>query len=275
MLIGEYNTLKVNRFTDNGAYLIDENLEEVLLPNKYVREGLEAGESIDVFVYTDSQDRNVATTLKPMAKIGEFACLRVKDVSQYGAFLDWGLEKDLFVPFSEQEHKLRKGQWATVYLYLDSITKRVAASARIHLFLSKEIADLSEGQEVNILIADTTINGIKVIIDQKYQGLVYENETFQELIKGSHTTGYIKKLREDGKIDISLRKGGMHDLEEGAQKIMEYLNANEGLLPLHDKSSPEEIQEVLQMSKKNFKRSVGILYKQRLVSLTNEEIRKI
>lgn len=275
MQIGEYNTLKVNRFTDNGAYLIDEQLEEVLLPNKYVREGLEAGESLEVFVYTDSQDRNVATTLKPLAKIGEFACMRVKDLSQYGAFLDWGLEKDLFVPFSEQEHKLRKGQWATVFVYLDSITKRVAASARIHLFLSKEIGELAEGEEVDILIAETTINGIKVIINQKYQGLIYENETFEELIKGNHRKGYIKKLREDGKIDISLRKGGMHDLEEGAQKIMNYLDEHNGLLPLHDKSSPEEIQEILQMSKKNFKRSVGILYKQRLVALDNEEVRKL
>ncbi|MCV9385834.1 CvfB family protein [Reichenbachiella ulvae] len=273
MHIGEFNTLKVNRFTDNGAYLIDEESEEVLLPNKYVAEGLEIGNEVKVFVYTDSQDRNVATTLTPLAQIKEFACMKVKDVSQYGAFLDWGLEKDLFVPFSEQDRRLKKGQWVTVYTYLDSITKRVAASARIHLFLSREIEGLTEGDEVEIVIGETTINGIRVIINQKYQGLLYENETFEELIKGSKRKAFIKKLREDGKIDVSLRKGGMHDLEAGAQKILDYLESHDGTLPLHDKSSPEEIQEMLQMSKKNFKKSLGILYKQKRIKLEDEEVK--
>lgn len=273
MLIGEYNTLKVNRFTDNGAYLIDSESEEVLLPNKYVAQDLGIGDEIRVFVYTDSQDRNVATTLTPNAIIKEFACMKVKDTSQYGAFLDWGLEKDLFVPFSEQERKLRKGQWVTVYLYLDSITKRVAASARIHMFLSREVEGLSEGDEVDLIIGETTINGVRVIINQKFQGLLYENETFEELIKGSKRKGYIKKLREDAKIDVTLRKGGMHDLEAGAQKILDYLNSHNGHLPLHDKSSPEEIQELLQMSKKNFKKSIGILYKQKKISLDNQEVK--
>ncbi|PIB35222.1 hypothetical protein BFP72_07335 [Reichenbachiella sp. 5M10] len=272
MEIGEYNQLKVNRFTDNGAYLIDESAEEVLLPNKYVAEGLAIGDTIEVFVYTDSQDRNVATTLQPHAKRNEFACMRVKDVNQYGAFLDWGLEKDLFLPFSEQEKKLKPGQWVTVYTYLDSITKRVAASARIHLFVERDLSQLSEGQEVNLIIGETSINGIQTIIDQKYRGLIYENETFEELLKGSHKTGFIKQIRPDGKIDVTLRKAGIENLEEGAERIMKYLSSNNGQLSLHDKSSPEEIQSILSMSKKNFKRSVGILYKKKLILLGEEEI---
>ncbi|UXP31490.1 S1-like domain-containing RNA-binding protein [Reichenbachiella agarivorans] len=272
MEIGDYNPLRINRFTDNGAYLIDEAAEEVLLPNKYVAKDFAIGDVVDVFVYTDSMDRNVATTLKPLVKRGEFACLEVKDVSAHGAFMDWGLEKDLFVPFSEQEIKMKKGQWALVYAYLDSITKRVAASARIHLFINRDLSMLEEGQEVDLIIGETTINGIRAIIDQKHLGLIYENEVFEELLKGSHKKGFIKTIRPDGKIDLSLRKPGLEALEEGAEKIMQTLRAQGGKLPLHDKSSPEDIQAVLQMSKKNFKRSVGILYKQKLIELKGEEI---
>ncbi|RJE75104.1 GntR family transcriptional regulator [Reichenbachiella sp. MSK19-1] len=272
MEIGENNLLKVNRFTDNGAYLIDADHTEVLLPNKYVSEDLTIGDEIDVFVYTDSQDRNVATTLTPLAKRNQFACLQVKDVSQYGAFMDWGLEKDLFVPFSEQDRRLKPGQWNLVYLYLDSITKRVAASTRIHLFVARDIMDIEEGDEADIIIGETTINGIKTIINQKYLGLIYENETFEELNKGEKRKGYIKTIRPDGKIDVSLRKSGIEILEEGAEKIISYLNSHDGQLSLHDKSSPEEIQSVLQMSKKNFKRSIGILYKKKMIVIKDEEI---
>ncbi|WP_109829959.1 CvfB family protein [Reichenbachiella versicolor] len=272
METGTFNTLLVNRFTSNGAYLIDKEKNEVLLPNKYVQENLSEGDNIEVFIYTDSEDRLVATTIHPKVIRNQFACLEVKDTSSHGAFLDWGLEKDLFVPFKEQERKMRSGQWYLIYAYLDPLTKRMVASSYTHRYLSKKTSDLEEGSEVEIIIGTTSPFGIQVIVNNQFQGLLYENEVFEELLMGAKKIAYIKKIREDGKLDISLRKAGLENLEEGAQKILEALKRNSGTLALHDKSSPEEVQLILQMSKKNFKRSLGILYKLKKVNLNNKKI---
>ncbi|MGL1887673.1 MAG: S1-like domain-containing RNA-binding protein [Reichenbachiella sp.] len=273
MNIGVNNQLKLVRFTDNGAYLEDDNQEEVLLPNKYVSEDVLIGDVLDVFIYTDSQDRLVATNLTPLVKDKEFACLRVKEVNNIGAFMDWGLEKDLLVPYSEQKSRLRPGQWILVYSYLDNITKRMTASTKIYQFLSEDLSELEEGQEVDIVVGETSINGINTVINNKFSGLLYQNEVFEELLKGSKRKAYVKKIRVDHKVDLSLHKVGVEQLEEGASKIMKHLELNNGILPLGDKSAPEEIQMVLQMSKKNFKKSVGILYKQKKIMVDKTEIK--
>lgn len=270
--IGRYNTLKVARLTSPGAILEDDDGAEVLLPNKYVPENTKDGDQLKVFVYTDSEDRPVATTLTPKVTRNAFACLEVKDVNAIGAFMDMGLEKDLLVPYSEQKKNMRLGQWHMVYVYLDQITKRLTASAKTHYYIEKENISLENGEEVDLIVGETTPLGVSVIINNRYQGLIYENEVFQELLKGEKIKGYVKEVRPDGKIDISLRKTGLEQLEDGAAKIMEQLQLHHGKLSLHDKSAPEEIQSLLQMSKKNFKRSLGILYKQKLITIHEEHI---
>lgn len=273
--IGKYNTLTIARLVPPGAILIDDEENEVLLPNKYVPEGAKEEEELSVFVYTDSEDRIIATTLTPKVMRNEFACLEVKDVNNIGAFLDMGLEKDLLVPYSEQQKNMRPGQWHMVYVYLDQITKRLAASSKIHYYIESENIELEKDQEVDLIIGETTPLGTSVIVNNRYQGLIYENEVFQELLKGDKMKGFVKEVREDGKIDITLRKTGMEQLEDGAAKIIERLKLNNGKLSIHDKSAPEEIQMMLQMSKKNFKRSLGILYKQKLVKLNPDSIELI
>lgn len=270
--IGRYNSLKIARIVPPGAILIDDEENEVLLPNKYVPQDAKDEDVLDVFVYTDSEDRIVATNLVPKVMRNEFACLEVKDVNNIGAFMDMGLEKDLLVPFSEQQKNMRPGQWHMVYMYLDQITKRLAASAKIHYYIESENVELEKDEEVDLVIGETTPLGTAVIVNNKYQGLVYENEVFQELLKGEKMRGYVKEVREDGKVDISLRKTGLDLLEDGAARIIERLKLNNGKLALHDKSSPEEIQMMLQMSKKNFKRSLGNLYKEKLVVITDQGI---
>lgn len=270
--IGRYNTLTVARIVPPGAILVDEEETEVLLPNKYIPAQTKDGDELEVFVYTDSEDRPVATTLKPKVMRNEFACLEVIDVNNIGAFMDMGLEKDLLVPFSEQQKNMRPGQWHMVYVYLDQITKRLAASAKIHYYIESEHVELEKDEEVDLIVGETTPLGTAVIINNKYQGLIYENEVFQELLKGDKIKGFVKEVREDGKVDVSLRKTGLEQLEEGAATILKRLELNNGKLSIHDKSSPEEIQMMLQMSKKNFKRSLGILYKQKRVILSENGI---
>lgn len=273
MNIGKYNQLKVLRDTSVGLFLGDEAGNEVLLPNKYVPAKAKKGMSLEVFVYTDSEDRPIATTLRPFIQLGEFACLRVKDVGNVGAFLDWGLEKDLLVPFREQKDKMKVGKSYIVYLRLDEVTQRLVATAKLHKVFDKELGQLEEGQEVNLLIGEGTEIGIEVVINNRQRGMLYRNEIFQDVMFGDRARGYIKRIREDGKIDVSLRKTGMENLEEGAQKILDELKAHDGFLPLHDKSDPEDIQFQLEMSKKNFKRSLGTLYKKKLVVLEENGVR--
>lgn len=271
MQIGTYQNLKVDRLTDPGAYLTD-GQADVLLPTKYIPTGTKKGDSLKVFIYRDSEDRIICTTQKPYAQVNQFAYLKVNDTSNVGAFLDWGIDKDLLVPFREQKNKLKKGQWCLVYLYLDEKTDRIAATAKVAKYFEEDIT-VEEGEEVDLLIANTTDLGVNVVVNNRHKGLIFENDLFHDVLEGDRIKGYTKTIRPDGKIDVSLRKEGMENLEIGAQQILDELNKNEGYLPLYDKSDPEEIQSLLQMSKKNFKRSVGILYKKRLISLEKGGIR--
>lgn len=275
MKVGQYNTLKILRGTSVGMYLGDEEGNDVLLPHKYIPEEAVVGQDIDVFIYRDSEDRLIATTLKPLIELNQFACLEVVGVSKFGAFVDWGLEKDLFIPFREQNKKLEQGDWTVVYLYLDEQTDRLVGSCKVHKFFKNdEIAGLEPGQEVDLLVFEKTDLGLNVIIDNLYKGLVYQNEIFQRVAWGDVLKGYVKNIREDGKIDVSLQKQGfLQIIEPNSQKILDKLKASGGSLALSDKSDAMEIMEVLEMSKKNFKKATGNLYKQKLISMEEEQIR--
>lgn len=274
MEVGKYNTLKVLRATSVGIYLGDDEGNDVLLPHKYIPENIEMGQDIEVFIYRDSEDRLIATTLKPAVFLNEFAVLEVVATSSIGAFLDWGLEKDLFVPFKEQNHKLKQGQWTPIYLYLDEETDRLVASAKVNKFFkNQDQIDLKEGEKVNLLVFEKTDLGYNVIINNQYKGLVYENEIFKRLAWGDITAGYIKNIREDGKIDISLQPVGFLEArDEHSKTILEKLNASDGILNLSDASEPIEIQEQLGMSKKAFKKAIGGLYKEGIIKISEESI---
>ena len=274
MNIGTYHTLRIDRITSPGAFLTD-GTDDVLLPTKYIPKEAKVDDEIRVFVYRDSEDRIISTTLSPHLTLHTFGYLKVKDVSSFGAFLDWGIEKDMLVPFREQIGRLDVGQWCLVYLYVDEKTDRVVATNKVSKFYETVEIDLEEGQEVDLLISNNTDLGVNVIINNTYQGLIYTNDIFHDVIEGDRTKGFIKTVRADRKIDVSLRQTGLDNLESGAAHIMDALKNNDGFLALHDKSTPEDIQLELQMSKKNFKRSVGILYKQKLIKLEKEGVRLI
>lgn len=275
MIIGKKNTLEILRFTQPGAYLGDQDGNDILLPTKFIPPNCEVGEDIEVFVYRDSEDRIIATTMDPYIQLNEFGFLRAKEITRFGAFLDWGIEKDLLVPFREQIGEMVKGDSYLVYLYLDEETDRLVGTQKIKSHFETMDIRLDEGEEVDLLIGKTTDLGINVVINNTYEGLIFENEIFDDVLIGDRTKGYIKKIREDNKIDVSLQKTGLENLESGAEKIMKVLESNEGFLSLTDKSSPDDIQLQLQMSKKNFKRSIGILYKKRLISLEPDGIKKL
>ena len=270
--IGELNTLTILRETDNGFYLIDKEENEVLLPNAYIKEGWAIGDEVEVFVFTDSEDRLTATTVVPKIKLDDFALLKVNEVNNIGAFLDWGLPKDLFVPFKEQKTKMREDKHYVVTMYLDYESERLVASSKIDSFLEFEDIHLTEGQEVEIIIYERTPLGFNCIINKLYKGLIYENEVFRNLNIGEHTIGYIKTVREDYKIDVSLQKVGYVAQDENQEKILNILRGDAGYIGLTDKSKPEEIYEELKMSKKAFKKAIGGLYKQKLVWLKKDGI---
>jgi predicted RNA-binding protein (virulence factor B family) len=274
MEVGKYNTLQILRGTSVGMYLGDEEGNDVLLPHKYIPENAQIGENIEVFIYRDSEDRLIATTLKPLILLNQFAILEVVAATQFGAFLDWGLEKDLFVPFKEQNHKLQKGQYVPVYLYLDEQTDRVVASAKVHkYFKNLDGVDLDEGQEVDLLVFEKTELGHNVVVNNLYKGLVYENETFRRLAWGDTTKGYVKLVRDEGKIDISLQPlGFLKTLEPNQKAILDKLQQSGGTLNLSDSSDPIEIQEVLEMSKKAFKKAIGVLYKDKKILIKDDSI---
>ena len=270
--LGEYNSLVVARRMEQGIYLEDDLGNSVLLPNRYIPEGIQIADELSVFVYNDSEDRIVATTLAPKITLGKFASLEVVSVTNYGAFLDWGLAKDIFVPFSEQPHKLQVGDQAIVYLYLDKVTVRLVASAKLNRFLKNENITVKENEEVELLIADSTDIGVNVIINDRYKGILYRNEIFQNVHYGHRVKGYIKKIREDNKIDVSLQKQGYENVKSNEEKIMAKLQENSGFLGLNDYSSPEEITATLEMSKKTFKKAIGALFKQRLIRIEEKGI---
>lgn len=270
--IGKFNELIVKKEVDFGVYLVADD-QEILLPKKYVPKETKVGDSLRVFIYTDSEDRLIATTLIPKAIVGEFAYLLVKDTNKYGAFLDWGLEKDLLVPHSEQPQKMQKGKGYLVKVYLDPITERVVATGKTEKNLEKEEINLTEGAEVELLVYGFTERGIKVIVDNKYPGLLYKSDVYQELRIGDKAQGYVRKIREDNKIDVSIRKTGPEEIQEAKNRIFSQLKASGGFLSLNDKSSPELIKKILHLSKKSFKKGVGGLYKEGIIEITEEGIK--
>jgi len=268
--IGKFNHLKVKRATRHGAYLADEQGNEVLLPVKFVSETLRLEDLITVFIYTDSEDRVTATTQMPIAQRDEFACLKVKDITTHGAFLDWGLDKDLFAPFKEQLDRMRKGESYLVYIYLDEKTNRLAASSKIKKFLDNKKIEIEKGEKVKLLVWNKTDLGMNVIINNRYAGLIFKDDLHTTIKTGDKVTGYIKNIRPDNKIDVVLHKPGYEAIEPNAQRILLKIRQNEGYLNLNDNSDPEEIKNQLHISKKAFKKAIGILYKKKLIRITNE-----
>ncbi|MBI6117494.1 CvfB family protein [Salegentibacter maritimus] len=265
--IGENHTLHIVRETEPGLFLTDEEGNEVLLPNKYIPETFEIGEEIEVFVYLDHEERPVATTLEPLVKLDEFAFLKCVETTEFGAFLDWGLEKHLFVPFKEQAYPMKKGGRYLVFCYLDEDTNRLVASSKVHAFLDNSSLTVAPFEEVDLIISNKSDLGYNVIINQLHLGLIYHDDVFQEINVGDEMRGFIKKTRSDGKIDVSLQRPGYRSIEPNAQLILDKLKQNDGYLNLTDKSSPEAIHSQLGISKKSFKRAAGTLYKQRKIEI--------
>jgi predicted RNA-binding protein (virulence factor B family) len=272
MEIGKLNTLKIVKDLDFGVYLDGGNDGEILLPARYVPQNVKPGDEVEVFIYHDNEGRLIATTLHPLATVGEFKFMEVKSVNETGAFLEWGLMKDLLVPFREQKTPMKEGRWYLVYVHLDHVSGRIVASARIEKYLDNTFPTYSFNQQVGLLIADETDLGYKVIINNLHWGLLYHKDVFRRLEKGEQLTGYIKEVREDEKIDVSLTPLGYGKVEGVAATILESLRIHNGFLPLHDKSEPEEIYALFRCSKKTFKQAIGSLYKQKLVTIEEDGI---
>lgn len=270
--LGKYNRLKVVKSVDFGLYLDGEEDGEILLPARYVPEDCRPGDELDVFLYLDSEERLVATTQEPLAQVGQFACLEVAWVNQYGAFLNWGLMKDLFVPFSEQKVKMQVGRKYVVHVHLDEESYRIVASAKVDRYFSRKKPPYQPGQEVEILVWQKTDLGFKAIIDNSYGGLLYDSEIFQSLHMGMKRKAYVKQVREDGKIDLMLQRPGVKKVNDFSTVLLEHIRRQGGHTSLCDKSPAEEIYAVFGVSKKTFKKAVGDLYKRHLVVLTEEGI---
>ncbi|MBC2840709.1 S1 RNA-binding domain-containing protein [Robiginitalea sp. SC105] len=270
--LGNYNTLTIKRSTRVGLFLGDEDVDDLLLPNKYVPEDFEIGGTIRVFCYLDHEERPVATTLEPLITRDSFGFLEVAEVNQFGAFLNWGLEKHLLVPYREQTERMEKGRSYVVYCHLDPKSFRLVASARIVRHLDNTEVSLSAGDEVRILPYRVTDLGTEVIVNQRHHGLVFADQIFKNLEIGKPATGYIKTVRADNKLDVVLEPLGIRKLEPTAERIFTELKAAGGMLPLHDKSAPEAISNRLQMSKKLFKKGIGILYRERRIDIRDDGI---
>jgi uncharacterized protein len=261
--VGTYNELQVVKKVDFGLYLnAGPDLGEVLLPKRYATDEMEIGQTISVFLYFDSEDRLIATTQHAKAVAGEFASLKVVDTNRAGAFLDWGLPKDLLVPFNQQKVAMKTGFGYVVYVYQDDISERLLASSKLDRFLDKVPATYKAGEKVDLLIAERTDIGFKAIINNKHWGVIFENDVFGDLGIGKKCKGYIRRIREDGKIDLSLTQTGYAKMDSLADRILLTLRQHDGFLPLSDKSSPDQIAKILKMSKGNFKKAIGQLYKQ-------------
>lgn len=271
MKIGQYNTLTLLRFTAPGAYLGDEEGNDVLLPGKYVTDNMQEGEQLTVFIYRDSEDRIVATTETPLICLGEFAYLKTVEVNAFGAFIDWGLEKHLLVPFKEQNQKMEEGKKYLVTLQMDHATDRLFASMKTNRYLEKCEDESIIDKEVDILICDKTDLGIKVIADNTYQGLIFRNDVSKAVRPGMHMKGYIYNVREDGKVDVRFEKTGFQKFDEASAYLLDVLK-KEQILYLSDQSDPDDIREKVGMSKKTFKQAIGKLYKARKIELTNDSI---
>jgi uncharacterized protein len=264
--IGQYHTLTAANQTKFGTYLTNFD-QEVLLPRKFVPKDLKEGDGLEVFIYLDHDERPVATTQRPYLTLNHFAYLRAVDVSAPGAFVDWGLDKQLFVPFREQAERMREGQRYLVYLYYDEASRRLAGSSRVDRWLKNDPLTVEEGEEVELIVWQPTDLGYKVIVNHRHQGLLYENEVFARLEIGETHQGYVYQVRDDLKLDLRLGLPGVAAIEPNAQKVLEALQEAGGFLPLHDKSKPVVITQRLGMSKKAFKKAIGSLYKAQRIDL--------
>ena len=271
--IGRTNKLKVLKELDFGIYLDGENLGEILMPRRYVPFDCKIGDEIEAFIYFDSEDRIIATTEKPNAQVGEFAMLKVASVNAVGAFLDWGLSKDLLVPFREQKIKMQEGQWHIVYVYVDEESNRIAASAKLDKYLGKETPTYEASQSIDLLICSQTDIGYKAIINNSHWGILYKNEIFQPLQKGLRIKGFIKKLRNDEKVDLCLSPPGYDKIDGISKDILAKLNENNGFINTTDKSPSEYIYEQFGVSKKVYKQAVGALFKKGLIDIESNGIR--
>lgn len=266
--IGKYNDLRVNRFVDFGLYLIDDEANEVLLPKRYLTGEEQIDDMLHVFVYNDSENRPVATTETPYAVVGDFALMRVNQVNQVGAFLDWGLvNKELLVPFREQRVRMQAGRSYIVYVYIDDATKRIVASAKLNKFLDNKMPRFYHCQKVDVLVVQRTELGYKVIVDNLFWGLLYSNEIYGDINIGDRRTGFIKQVRDDGKIDVTLEKIEKVRVDDLGEVIENYLKKHGGEMTLNDKSDPKDIMDTFNCSKKDFKKALGLLYKQKKVTL--------
>jgi len=270
--IGVYHTLSILRSTDPGLFLGDDDENEVLLPNRYVPESFNIGDKIEVFVYLDNEERPVATTTKPYITKGDFALLRCNQVTKFGAFMDWGLVKQLFCPFKEQVFKMKEGNWYLVHCYEDKETNRLAASSKTNSFLDNKNLTVKMFDEVDLIVSHPSDKGMNVIVNKKHLGLIYKEDLFADIYVGDKLKGVVKKVRPDNKLDISLGQIGYRNIEPNSEIILNSLKDHEGYLALNDSSSPEDIKEQLQMSKKNFKKAIGNLYKQKLIKITDDGI---
>lgn len=273
--IGKYNRLRVARFVDFGAYLTDDSDNEVLLPARYVPADAAVGDEIEVFVYNDSEDRPVAVTEHPFACVGDFAFLQVAQVNKIGAFLDWGVPKHILVPFSEQRVRMEEGGIYPVYVYLDHLTKRVVASAKLEKFLGNVMPEYQPGDKVNALVWQHTPLGYKVIVDNLFQGMIYDNEVYAPLEIEQTVTAYVKAVRDDNKIDLTLGDKAANRVAGIADEIIDRLGRESGKLNLTDSSSPEDIKDAFRCSKKDFKKALGKLYKEHKIIITDDHIRLV
>ncbi len=273
--LGKINNLTILRETGVGLYLGDSEGNEVLLPTSFIKSTYKINDVIPVFIYKDSEDRLIATTLTPKVLIYNFAFLEVSEIAGIGAFLDWGLEKDLFVPFNEQKNKMERGVSYVVYVHLDELTQRIIASSKISKFISNEHLLVDVGAEVDLILFEESPLGFSCIINGAHKGLLYRNDIYKKVQVGDKLKGYVKTIREDNLIDLSLQKLGFKNVLSSTDIILEYLEENNGFLELTDKSSPDEIADKFSMSKATFKKSIGVLYRQRKVILEEAGVRSV
>ena len=271
--LGKFNVLEVVKTVDFGVYLDGGEEGQILLPTRYVPEECNIGDFLNVFLYLDNEERLIATTLTPLVQVGEFACLEVSWVNQFGAFLNWGLMKDLFVPFREQKMKMLVGKKYVIHAHIDEDSYRIVASAKVDKYLSKELPAYQPNDEVSILIWQKTDLGFKAIVENKFSGLLYDSEIFQHLQTGMQLKAFVKQVREDGKIDLMLQKPGFEKIDDFSDKLLSHIKENGGSIQLNDKSPAEEIYDAFQVSKKTFKKAVGDLYKKRLIVIEANGIR--
>jgi len=271
--LGTTQTLFVKEVSNEGAYLDGHDLGEVFLPKQEIKHELEAGDSISVFIFLDNANLATATTKKPHGQVGEYALLRVKEINSIGAFLDWGLEKDVLTPFNEQKPRMQEGHSYLVRLYLDNASQRICASNNFNRFLSKDEPQYTHLQEVDLIVAGKTDIGYKVLIEESHFGVVFYNMVFKSLFVGQKLKGFIQKVREDGKIDVVLEKPGMGKVSDLGETIMQKLKNEGGVIPLGDKSEPEAIKKMFSTSKANYKKAIGGLFKQELIDIEAKSIR--